>query len=122
MENPVTVTLEQAQVAEWRVAKAMASRDAGKSLTWGDFFAMLVGSYQQPSEPLIAHMEQEQPEGEEAADVTAVPDDAMTMAVAAMTGSGAILSEETCELIAEKVAEKIMERMEALNLGQAEDN
>ena len=115
MENPVTITLEQAQVAEWRVAKAMASRDAGKSLTWGDFFAMLVGSYQQPSEPLIAHMEQEQPEGEEAADVTAVPDDAMT-------GSGAILSEETCELIAEKVAEKIMERMEALNLGQAEDN
>ena len=117
MENPVTITLDRAQVAEWRVAKAMASRDTGQSLTWGDFFDMLVGSYEQSSEPRIAYMGQELPKAE----FTVVPDDAMTLKVAAMTGSAAALSEETCELIAEKVAEKIVERLKSLNLGLTED-
>ena len=40
-------------------AKAMASRDTGQSLTWGDFFDMLVGLYAQPPQPLVAHMAQE---------------------------------------------------------------
>ncbi len=114
MENPVTITLDKAQVAEWRVAKAMASRDTGQSLTWGDFFDMLVGSYGQSSKPRVVHMAQELPEGEEEAEVIAVPDDALTLEVAAMTGTAARLTEETCELIAEKVAEKIVERLKAL--------
>ena len=114
MENPVTITLDKAQVAEWRVAKAMASRDTGQSLTWGGFFDMLVGSYEQSSEPRFVRMEQELPEGEEEAEVIAVPDDALTLEVAAMTGTAARLTEETCELIAEKVAEKIVERLKAV--------
>ena len=121
MENPVTITLDRAQVAEWRVAKAMASRDTGQSLTWGDFFDMLVGSYEQSSEPRIAYMGQELPKGEDEAEFAVLPDDAMTLAAAAMTGSAAALSEETCELIAEKVAEKIVERLKSLNLGLTED-
>ena len=114
MENPVTITLDRAQVAEWRVAKAMASRDTGKSLTWGEFFGIVVGSYEQSSKPRFVQMAQELPEGEESAGVIAVPDDALTLEVAAMTGSAARLTEETCELIAEKVAEKIVERLKAL--------
>ncbi len=121
MENPVTITLDRAQVAEWRVAKAMASRDTGQSLTWGDFFDMLVGSYEKSEESRLAHMGQEIPEGEEEAEFIAVRDDAVTLAVAAMTGSAASLTEETCELIAERVAEKIVERLKSLNLGLTED-
>ena len=121
MENPVTITLDRAQVAEWRVAKATASRDTGQSLTWGDFFDMLVGSYEQSSEPHVAQMGQELPEGEEEAEFTVVPDDAMTLKVAAMIGTAAELTEETCELIAEMVAEKIVERLKSMNLGLTED-
>ena len=121
MENPVTITLDRAQVAEWRVAKAMASRDTGQSLTWGDFFDMLVGSYEQSSERQVAHMAQDVPGDEEVPDVTLVPDDAMTLKVAPMTGSAARLTEETCESIAEKVAEKIVERLRALSWGRAEE-
>ncbi len=121
MENRISITVERDQVAEWRVAKAMASRDTGQSLTWGDFFDMLVGSYEQSSEPHTAHMAQKLPEGEEEAEFTVVPDDAMTLEVAAMTGSAAMLTEETCELIAEKAAEKIVERLKSQNLGLTED-
>ncbi len=121
MDNPVTITFDRAQVAEWRVAKAMASRDRGRSLTWGDFFDTLVGSYEQSRQPLVVRMEQELPGGEEPLGVEAVPHDAMTLEVAAMTGSAAKLTEETCELIAEKVAEKIVERLRALSWGPAEE-
>ena len=115
MENPVTITLDKAQVAEWRVAKAMASRDTSRSLTWGDFFDMLVGSYEQSSEPRVARMAQELPEREEMARVIAVPDDALTVEVAALPCRSSQLTEETCELIAEKVAEKIAERLKDLD-------
>ena len=121
MENRISITVDRDHVAEWRIANAQASRDIGQSLTWGDFFDMLVDSYEQSSEPRTAHMGQERPEGEEESEYTVVPDDAMTLAVAAMTGSAAGLTEETCELIAEKVAEKIVERLKSLNLGLTED-
>ncbi len=121
MENPVTITLDRAQVAEWRVAKAMASRDTGQSLTWGDFFDMLVGSYEQSEEPRIAHMGQGIPEGDEEAEFTVVPDDAMTLEVAAMTESASPQNEETWELIARMIAEKIVERLKSQNLGLTED-
>ena len=120
--DPVTITFDRVQVADWRVTKATASRDHGQSLTWGDFFDMLVASYEQPSPPLVAHMAQDLPSSEEEPDdVTLVPDDALTLEVAALMGSKANLTEETCELIAEKVADKIMERLKALEQGLTED-
>ena len=114
MENRISITVDRDQVANWRVVKAQVSRDSSQSLTWGEFFDIVVGSYERPSESRFVQMAQELPEGEEVPGVTAVPDDAMTLEVAAMTGSAARLTEETCELIAEKVAEKIVERLKAL--------
>ena len=113
MENTVTITLGRAQVAEWRVAKAMASRDSGQSFTWGEFFAMLVGLYEQQPEPLAAQMAEDLRESDEESEVELIRDDALTMEVAAMTGAAANLTEETCELIAEKVAEIVVVRLKA---------
>lgn len=120
--DSVTITFDRAQVADWRITKATASRDSGKSFTWGDFFDMLVASYEWPPEPLVAHMAQDPPSVEDAPDVTLIPNDALTLEVAEMMGGrAASLTDATCELIAEKVAEKIMERLKAFDQGLSED-
>ena len=57
----------------------------------------------------VAHMAQEDKESaEELGEADLIPADAVTLEVAAMTGSAAALSEETIEAIAQRVAEKVM--------------
>ena len=119
MTNKTSITVNHQELAKWRVIKAEVERDSGKSLSWEQFLDHVIHSFQHIDQIPVARMAQERDE-ETDETVQIVKDDALTLEVAAMTGHRAHLSEETCDLIAEMVADKVIEKLGRLDSGQTE--
>ena len=98
-----SIGVEKAMFNELKKLKAQAEDRAGHRLTWADFFAILIGLHEMrsaaiPAEQVpVAYMHQEEP-GEEPLS----PDEMGLEEIS-------FLSERDREIIADRVAEKVIE-------------
>ncbi len=107
------ISIDPAQFPEIKRAKLRYQVLEGRDVTWGDFFQFLISKVFSESDGEVLYAEMRQDEDhrplteQELAELGVVPDDVSACQLAPMVGASVTLSEASCELIAQKLAEKL---------------
>jgi len=115
----VSIGVDRSYFPELREAKLQCQVQIGETLSWSEFFRILLAHLAQVNAPQFAEMQQGPPVAgmdgpgrsltdEEAAEFGYVRNDAVTVAMAGLVpGSRVDLTDASCALIAEKLAERM---------------
>ena len=118
--NYTSIGVEKPQFEELRTIKARWEKRAGRRFYWGHFLMMLVTLQEVPEESIHTvemrqGTEEEPPSPEQLKETGVEYNPEMTREVAQLMDPGAELSEAEIEAIAERVAEKVVAKLQSLS-------
>ena len=114
MPNYTSIGIDRHQFDELRAVKERWQDRAGRRFYWGDFLMMLLTLHESRAEttPTVElHQEEESLSEEQLREMDWEYDEVTTEQVRQMLGPPGGLSEDTIEAIAERVAQKVMEKL-----------